>query len=107
MPCGVPSSRRASKQLEHHRGRRQADHEADEEGRARRLAERHGDRGERRRGQRALRRAGDEERPAELAQLADVELEPDGEQQQDDADLGEDLDSVDVLHPAEAAGTDG
>ena len=94
-------------ELEHHRRRRQADRQTDEECDAERLAGGRGDGGECRRGQRALRRAGDEERPAEVSQLADVELEPDGEQEENDPDLGEDLDPLDVLHPAEAGGTDG
>lgn len=92
--------------LEDHRGAGQAYHEADEEGAGQRQPESdddpHGQPGS----QSPLQGAADQKRAAQGSHLSGADPEPDNEQLQNDADLGEHLDLLGLRYQSQARGSD-
>ncbi len=93
-------------QLQDDRGAREGDHHAEEDRLRGHEAVDRGAAGDQRQGERRLERAAEQERPPHLAQPGERQLEADDEEEEDDADLGEELDRLGVVDQAERGGAD-
>jgi hypothetical protein len=92
--------------LEHDGRRGEGEQEAEEEGLAGGAAERVSHGGDQRHRQRDLQPAPDEHQPPHLHDAAQRELQPDGEEQEHHADLGEEVDGLGLADESQPVGAD-